>query len=296
MSLPEFPKISGGFRTMTVTEFKRICNDIKSSGKLKVLRFYLMGEPLLNPKLPEMIKIASKMGLAERTELTSNGSLLSEEKSKEIIYSGLDYFRISISSVDQLRHKRLTQTNIRIEQIYDNVKRFKEIRENLGNKKPFLYVKMLDSSNKKENSKFLRLYGAIADEVVIEKPMEWNSYGVHNLLKVVYKKKQAPNLNKTYLYRKSICPLPFYTLSISANGDVCVCCVDWNKATRVGNVFESSLKSIWGGPSLRDFYSLHISGRRVENPSCANCRFLYTVPDNLDYMSKSLINRLLTNC
>ena len=293
MSRVDYAKISGGFKTMGLFEFEKICQDIKAGGKLKVLRFYFMGEPLLNPRLPEMIKMACRMKLADRTELTSNGTLLSAAKSKEIISSGLDYLRISISSVDQRRHKHITQTNVRVDKIYNNIKRFRQIRDKTKSKKPFLYVKMLDSLNDAENSRFLQMYRKIADEAAIEKLMNWDNYNDYNFLEAAYGRKKIPDSKKLYPHHKSVCPFPFYNLMISVNGDVTACCVDWNKATRVGNVFKEPLKSIWNGDKMRDLRCLHILRKRDLNPSCRNCQFLFTVPDNLDHMPESQIKAIV---
>lgn len=294
MSLSEYPKISGGFRTMDMLEFNKICRDIQAGGRLKVLRFYLMGEPLLNPSLPEMIKMACEMKLAERTELTTNGVFLSEDKSIALINSGLDYLRVSISSVNQRRHEYITQTNISINQIYKNIERFKEIRNEMSEQRPFLYIKMIDQLNDEENSRFLQMYQHLGDEVAIEKPMNWDNYNDYDLLQAAYNnEKRILDLKSLYPYPKSVCPFPFYTMSINVNGDVTVCCVDWNKATRIGNVFETTLKSIWDGDNLRNFRRMQISKKRTMNLSCANCQFLFTSPDNLDNMSKSKIKTII---
>lgn len=265
-------------------------------GGLKVLRFYLMGEPLLNPHIAEMIKRACDMNLAERIELTTNGVFLSEEKSISLINSGLTYLRISISSVNQSRHEYITQTNISINKIYKNIERFKEIRDEQSERKPFLYIKMIDSLNDEENSRFLQMYQHLGDEVVIEKPMNWDNYDDHDLLQAVYTNKENPtfDLQAMYPYPKSVCPFPFYTLAIAVNGDVSLCCVDWNKATRIGNVFENTLKSIWNGDNLRNFRSMHISNKRIINPSCRDCSFLFTTPDNIDNMPESKIREIIS--
>ena len=278
---------------MSLLEFKNICDSIQVGGRLKVLRFYLMGEPLLNPHLSEMIKVACQMRLAERTEITTNAVLLNGEKSREIINSGLDYLRVSISSVDQSRHEYITQTNIQVEHIYSNIKQFKQIRDGMGRQKPFLYVKMLDSLNNVENLKFLQMYQAVGDEIVIEKPMNWDSFNNHDLLRSTYKEDKMPDSEGMYPYPKTVCPFPFYTLAVNVNGDVTVCCVDWNKGTKVGNVFEATLKSIWDGDEMRDFRRMHILRKRTLNSSCANCQFLSTVPDNLDNMSESKIKAII---
>lgn len=278
---------------MSLMEFKKICKDIRGGGRLKVLRFFLMGEPLLNPHLPKMIEMACQMKLAERTELTTNGLLLDKEKSQAIINSGLDYLRISISSVDQSQNEYLTQTNIKVDRIYDIIERFRQIRDRMGRRKPFLYIKMLDSLNDAENSRFLQMYQKVGDEAIIEKPMNWDGYNNCDLLQATYKKKQMPDSEELYPYPKSVCPFPFYTLVVNVDGDVTVCCVDWNKDTRVGNVFEATLKSIWDGDMLRQFRHMHILRKRKMNPSCANCKFLFTVPDNLDNMSESKITTII---
>ena len=295
MSLPGYAQTVGGFRTMTLAEFIKIAQDIKSGGLLKVLRFYFMGEPLLNPELPKMIKTACKMNLAQRTELTSNGVLLDTEKSVALVNSGLDYLRISISSVDPVRHGQVTQTSVSVEEIFDNIRSFRNTRDKMGSVKPFLYVKLLDPLNQAETQRFLEMYGSVADETAIEKPMNWNNYEKRNLIEATYGSDVSAERNDLYPYPKEVCPFPFYTLMVNVNGDVTTCCVDWNKATRVGNVFESGLKSIWNGEQLRNLRQIHITRRRVLNPSCGNCTFLYTVPDNLDNMSESTIHAVLGN-
>lgn len=276
---------------MSLPEFNKICHDIKAGGKLKVLRFYLMGEPLSNPDLPEMIKTACQMGLAERTELTSNGVLLDKKKSQEIIGSGLDYLRISISSVDESRHKRITQSKIQVDNIYHNIEQFRRIRDEMGQQKPFLNVKMIDSQDEKENMKFCNMYEAIADEAIIEKPMNWNSQKNSDFIKNTYGKNNAIDPKQLYPYYKEVCPFPFYTLVVNVDGDVTACCVDWNKNTCVGNVFDAPLKSIWDGEKMRDFRRMHLLRKRKENRSCSDCQFLFTTPDNIDDLSIDKIEK-----
>jgi radical SAM protein with 4Fe4S-binding SPASM domain len=122
--------------------------------------------------------------------------------------------------------------------------------------------------------------------------MNWDAYNNYNLLKAAYIEKQTFNSKELYLYPKSVCPFPFYTLVVNVNGDVTVCCVDWNKGTRIGNVFETSLKSIWAGDKLRNLRRIHILRKRSMNPSCRNCKFIFTVPDNLDNISETKLDEI----
>ena len=293
MSVDGYENEVGGFRTMSLSEFQKIAADIKAGGRLKVLRFYFMGEPLLNPELPAMITMASQMQLAERTELTTNGVLLNETTARALISSGLDYLRISISSVIQSRHEQVTQTRVKIEDIRNNIRRFRELRHELGYTKPFIYVKLLDPCDAAERDTFFDLYRDIADEAVVEDSMNWNSYDDHNFMPADNAKTGNPTGSAAQTTPKQVCPFPFYTLAVTVNGDVTVCCVDWNKATAVGNAFEEDLTSIWHGKRMREFRQMHITRNRKNNPSCCNCTFLYTTPDNLDAMSAETISALI---
>jgi radical SAM protein with 4Fe4S-binding SPASM domain len=93
--------------------------------------------------------------------------------------------------------------------------------------------------------------------------------------------------------KKKICTTPFLSLNVKQNGDVCICIVDWNKGTKVGNIKDESLEEIWMGENLENFRRMHIEGRRSQNESCRNCKFLYSNPDNMDNHSKEWYESIL---
>jgi len=78
--------------------------------KIEKINLYKDGEPLLNPKIGKMIYYAKKRNVAHSIETTTNGSLLTLEKSKELIQSGLDRIRISINHVNDDGYKHITKT------------------------------------------------------------------------------------------------------------------------------------------------------------------------------------------
>ena len=295
-SFSDYNEIVGGRAHMDFSFYEEIVRQIKAIGRLKVLRFYMLGEPLLHPDLVRMIKLAVDEGITERTELTTNATALTAEKSRQLLDSGLDYLRVSIYAADQKRNEHVTQSKIPITRIYENVKTFRKLRDEAGQTKPFLYVKMIDSCSGAENDAFLGMYRDIADECVLEKPMNWNGYENRDLLESAYQgdeEKKALHNAELFPFRKQVCPFPFYTMVVNANGDVTACCVDWNKKTCVGNLKEASLGDIWNGAAFREFRRMHLENRRHENESCRNCTYLFTNPDNLDGLSPEEQRRIL---
>ena len=297
-SFDDFAEKTGGIVNLDLRLYQRIIREIVDHGVTKVLRFYMMGEPLLNQNLTEMIGEAKREGI-ERTELTTNGTLLSPSLGQKLIDCGLDYIRISIYAVDQDRHERITGSRFRVAKIIDNIKRLKRLRDSSSTHHPHIYVKMIDSLDERENRLFIETYQEIGDEVVVEKPMNWNGYENRNLIENAYSASGIENsvelLNQVelYEYKKEVCPFPFYSLVINSNADVVVCCVDWNRSTKIGNLKNKTLTEIWNGEELRQFRDMQLSRRRNTNPSCKNCVFLYTSPDNLDRISPEKIEAIL---
>ena len=59
------------------------------------------GEPLINPKLPDMIRYAKESGCAIQVDTTTNGSLFNPEKNLQLIDAGLDKIFISVIGVSE---------------------------------------------------------------------------------------------------------------------------------------------------------------------------------------------------
>lgn len=298
VSFNDFYHIVGSRGHMDIKLYEKLLSDIKEMGKLNNLNLYGDGEPLLNKDLTKMIKMAREADVANFITVTTNASLLSEYISVGLINSGLSYLRVSIYSICNDKHREITKSKISSDKIYENLKRFREIRDDMGKRGPFLYIKLLDAYGP-ENQEFIDLYKNIGDEVNIEAPMNWNGFQNRDLISKIDKGgKTDQTLIQGYYGKhmsgyKKICTTPFLSLNVKHNGDACICIVDWNKGTKVGNISSQSLKEIWLGDRLRDFRRMHIEGRKNENESCCNCRFMCANPDNIDEQSKEWYESLL---
>ncbi len=279
-SIPDYVEKVGGISYLDMDQFKKICHDTVELGKLKVLRFYMLGEPFLHKELPEMVAYAKKIDMADRIEVTSNASAINQKNAERILESGLDYLRISIYGMTPERHKEITQTNVSPELIRSNIANLWEMKQKTGAKSPFVYIKMINPFDQEEEKRFFETYSNICDEIRLERPMNWDNPNEADFIDNVYGEK----IEKAALFRfpKQVCAFPFYTTVVHSSGDVSVCGVDWEKKTVVGNIFKQSLRDIWNGPELRAFQRMHIERRKEENEACRNCTYLYTYPDNLD--------------
>ena len=107
---------------MTEELFEKIINDeYVSDGKSEKLISFLMTEPLLNKKLPQLLEIAKKKG--HKTKVTTNGYLLN--KKAELICDNLDYLQVSIDGLEEL-HDRIRGDGFFVRAI-DGLKKVREI-------------------------------------------------------------------------------------------------------------------------------------------------------------------------
>ncbi len=187
VSFDDWETVVGGITKIPFAAIETLYADLAGmspGSRLKVIRFYGEGEPMLDKDLTRSIRLAHEMDITERTEVTSNGSALTENVGRNLIDSGLTYLRISIYGVTEERQKYITQTNISAERVYQNVCQFRNLRDRLGSATPFLYVKMIDTGAVEEQQLLRERYEAVADEIMIEPAMDWDSYDNRNLLQL----------------------------------------------------------------------------------------------------------------
>ena len=106
---------------MKMNTFKKFIDDlklmVKKYKKPSMIALFKDGEPLLNPNLPDMIRLINESNLSEKQHITSNGSLLNNFLSKKLIESGLSEIRFSIYGVDDGSYKTNVNKNIEYEKV-----------------------------------------------------------------------------------------------------------------------------------------------------------------------------------
>lgn len=272
---------SGNEKMLSWDEFVHIGEEIKqlySRGgqKAKVVSICGTGEPLTNKLLPEMIKYCKDHDLADRIELTTNGSLLTHELSQRLIEAGLTRLLVSVQGINAEEYRKVCGYDIDYEHFVD------ELRYFYANKKDCsLYIKTVDIALKDgEQDKFYDLFSPIADVVNIESVIDvFDGVDYSNL--VVDK-----NISR-YGYKckvQKVCTDIFMRMLIETNGLVGACGCHY-PPLYIGNIQKQHLSDIWNGEVHKKYMKMHLSGRRNEIPLCADCDTFFKSghpADNLD--------------
>ena len=169
----------------------------------------------------------------------------------------------------------MTQSKACPQDIRDNIKRLREYRDAQGKTKPYIHAKIMDRHDE-ENELFKTMYRDISDEQCVDIPWNIPKLEERSLDKLYGGEKAGDEAKQEYLdfagyKQRKACRYPFTHMTVRSNGDVVVCCTDWSRDTKVGNVKEKSLKEIWESKELYNFRVMQIRTKGVNHPLCAGC-------------------------
>ena len=275
--------------TMSLETYKRVIEQFKEfPNKLKMLSLTGHGEPLININLPQMIKIAKEADIAERIEIITNASLLTNETANALIDSGLDTIRISLQGLSTDKYNQVCGYNLDFNKFISNIRYFYRNKKQCN-----VYVKIMDVAlDEGEEKNFYNLFSDISDRMYIEQCRP-----VYDGVKYSDKATVVADRYGRVHEKREVCPLPFFMLGVFPNGDVEPCDTIY-KPVLLGNVYDNTLLNMWNGKKLREFQILHLKKQRCDNNRCAVCCAPDDVShpeDNLDDAAEKIINRLKCN-
>ena len=301
-STDEYRK-AGNFGFMDMKLFYKVIDDIKSlcdkfGGKIKLMKLYSGGEPLLHKNITEMVHAIKTANICNELEITSNVSLLTEEMAKSFVDDGLDYFRASIYSVVPKEQLRITQSKVLPDEIHDRLGVLYKYRNEQGKKRPFICAKTFYTNDEEQNL-FKNMYADVSDEQIIEFPWNIPSLEEKALDKLYGGNEQGKQAENNYLdasnYKvRKACRYPFTHITIRSNGDAVVCCTDWSRDTLFGNVNEQSIYELWNSKKLYNFRVMMIKTKGVNHPICSTCEMPYNFcpEDDIDTLPVNRLNYL----
>ena len=108
------------FEDMAWPVYQALIDGLADFPDAKTIAFAGFGEPLLHPRLPEMVRLAHVNGL--RTEMASNAMLLTSSLAEQLIDAGLDQFTVSIYGTSN-ESLGAVRPGTSLEEITDNVRK-----------------------------------------------------------------------------------------------------------------------------------------------------------------------------
>jgi radical SAM protein with 4Fe4S-binding SPASM domain len=212
------------------------------------------GEPLLDPLIIHRIRYAKQKGI-KQVHFFSNGMLLTEEISRELIESGLDGIYISINALYPETYAHIMK-GLSLDRVNENINKLIQLRSKYNSNRPFVKVNFIEmADNESETQAFVNYWSSRVDFVNVA-PL---NNRVKSLSRYPYR-----------YHRRHACNL-WRSLFVFANGDVTICCEDVFGKEIIGNLKENSVQEIWTGKRMQEIRKLHLEGKWDEIPLCRTC-------------------------
>jgi MoaA/NifB/PqqE/SkfB family radical SAM enzyme len=264
-----------------------------------------VGEPMMVAELPAMVRYLKQRGTY--VLFNTNGTLMREKKSRELIEAGLDEMRVSLDAAEPKTFDMVRGRDL-FDRIVRNIRNFVALKQAMGAEKPRLSLWL---TGLRETLEQLPAFIKLAHEMGVPEVhlqrlvyFENNAYGLARPESSLFERRDAeegrflleaektaaelgvvfdasgagePEASLKRLSGDtpwSLCRRPWSLMYFTAHGRALPCCIapfsmhGYENFT-LGNAKTTPLQDIWNGPEYRSFREGLLSG----NPptACAGC-------------------------
>ena len=243
-------------------DFVKDLIDEGASQGLASIKFSFQGEPLLHPKIVEMVAYAKKAGIID-TMLNTNGTMLTPEMSEALLDAGLDNIFFSIDSAYKENYEAI-RLGANYESVVENILAFVNLKEKKEKHSTQIGINMVViKENKGEVDTLIKQWSNTVDTI---------NWGMDHHF--VLKNKPTKTTNVETKPNNLCCAQLWQRLIVNWDGECLPCCLDVERELVVGNAHSSSLQEIWlNSPLYKKLREAHSSGRYWDINRCARCSF-----------------------
>ena len=279
-----------GYGPMDFTVYRQVIDGLgEFPDKIRVVRLYKEGEPLINPRLPDMVAWAKASGHVLRVDTTTNASLLTREKSLALIGAGLDRINISVEGINAAQYRDFSGIDMDFGAFVENIGFF---YANRGSCEVNIKING-DLLTPEQEQQFYDTFGDICDGISVEHAIDyWPKF---NQTKVEVD--EGVTLLGGASREVMVCPYVFYEMCVNSDGSYSLCRFDWNHAMMLAQHVgaPATPKKIWDSIVLWNFQQRFLAGERklLTVLSCPKCGILKQgVPEDLDEFAEEILDRM----
>lgn len=224
------------------------------TGKCQYIRYTSNGEPLMHPKAHEMIHYAVEHSNTFVT-LTTNGTILNENKLEMLLDSGLHMIDISIDAFHPDTYSKIRGG--RLEQVNRNILRMIE-RIHSGNFQTKIVVSYIKQPlNEQETDDFIKF---------------WRESGVNEvLIRNLHSAAGMLNGSSTIQENRRPCLYPWERLTLDPKGKLAFCPTDWGYASAFSDFRQMSVKDAWQSDFMQTLRKAHMTNEYECHGFCKQC-------------------------
>lgn len=246
--------------------FKKVIDEVKH--EIKSISFYILGEPLLNKELFDMVKYANSLGI--ETSFSTNNELI-KKYLDDIFDSGLSKIQVVLDGLNKEDHERY-RVGGNFENSLESIRLLSERKKELNSVKPYIHLQtLLFKYNVGKEGEFKEVATKLGVDGISIKKI---TLGRDEAKEKKYKDEFLPEEKSmqrfgSLLYKNAkVCPQIIRTATVLWNGDLVACCYDSNGRDVLGNVVKDGFWNVFYGKQRKSSIKNIIYHT---NKICANC-------------------------
>jgi MoaA/NifB/PqqE/SkfB family radical SAM enzyme len=250
------PLLERAKRHMSVPLFRKIADQAAAHGTRMWLHF--LGEPLLHPRIFDMVRHAKQAGVPE-VGFSTNAVLLTAGKIAEAFESGLDRLEFSLDADDRAGYERMRGTDD-FEVVNTNVRAFLAEKRRRAANKPVVTLGFLDAGHgDRDRERFVATWSPLLGERDFLMSIPAITFGGRGPARLA----DADRRPCEWLFRAAL---------VLSNGDLVTCATDYEGERVLGNVESLSVAEIWRGDAYRELRDRHQRREFEGLGPCGPCR------------------------
>lgn len=283
--------ISRKVQFLDAETFRRTLENLQQNRLTPRITLTGEGEPFLHKQLEDMVEQARGAGF--HVSIINNATLCDPPRAERMIRAGLNRIQFSIDSIEREVYDKLRKQKGQGDRRYfyramRNILTYAKLNYEAG-RPGFISIASVQTSLNAPGAKSFREF--------------WNRFPVDNvfLANLMTLQGNAPmeeaqaKKYKGPMKEKPVCVVPFYNLSVKADGDVVACSHDYDNTYPLGNIQRHSLPEMWNGAQLRKLRRALIDGEVDEfvaiGHDCRSCNMPlegYGIAETIRHYHKSL--------
>lgn len=223
--------------------------------------FYATGEPLINKNLEKYIGMAKKIGYSY-TYLTTNGALLNNKRMQSLVHSGIDSIKFSINAGSRSSYAKIHgQDDFFL--VLKNMKQLSEYRRTKKIDFKIFASYVANRINLSEIEDLKELISGYVDEIAVVNV--GNQGGLMYEVNVDLMVDGNDNISQ-----RIPCSMLFNSLTVTHEGYVTACCVDFQNYLVMADLNKVSLADAWNSETYQQLRHCHLSNS-LKGTMCYNC-------------------------
>jgi organic radical activating enzyme len=248
-----------GASVMKLDTYREIIRQI--SDRPRTIGLTIMGEPLINKRIVEFVKIGKAAG--HTMALTTNATLLTETLSSELLSAGLDSLTVSFDGAEKETYERI-RIGAEYEAVITNVKQYVELRNRINPRSQIHLHCIVSDLTRNQQDGFKAMWTGLADHITFLTLDDWNGQ-----MELPAEFGFVEHHINTSEPAPVGCDLLWNVLSFSSGGKPIYCCNDYKLQSALPGIFEQPIAKTWATDIARE--RARHAGNAVDSGPCLEC-------------------------